>query len=51
MKLTDLKIVENSLFARLARGVLKSDNVAMVLGNAIHLSGVKKKFSCAINRG
>lgn len=36
------KIVENSLFARLARLVLKSPNVAMVLGNTIHLSGVKR---------
>ncbi|WP_240773246.1 hypothetical protein [Pontibacter sp. SGAir0037] len=36
----DFKIVENSLFARVARMVLKSSNVAMVLGNKIHLSGV-----------
>ncbi len=36
------KIVENSVFARVARMVLKSDNVAMVLGKTIHLSGVKK---------
>lgn len=36
----DFKIVENSFFARLARWMLKSDNVAMVLGNKIHLSGV-----------
>ncbi len=43
MKFTDVKIIENSLFARIARAVLKSDNVAMVLGNAIHLSGVKKE--------
>ena len=43
MKFADVKIVENSLCARIARVVLKSDNVAMVLGNAIHLSGVKKE--------
>ncbi len=43
MKFAEVKIVENSLFARIARIVLKSDNVAMVLGNAIHLSGVKKE--------
>ncbi len=39
----DLKIVENSLFARVARLVLKSQNVAMVLGNTIHISGVNKE--------
>lgn len=38
----DFKIVERSLFARIARMVLKSSNVAMVLGNSIHLSGVDK---------
>jgi len=38
----DYKIVENSLFARIARMVLKSRNVAMVLGNNIHLSGVDR---------
>lgn len=39
------RIVENSIFARLARLVLRSDNVAMVLGKAIYLSGVdKEKF-------
>ena len=43
MKFAEIKIVENSWFARIARLVLKSDNVAMVLGNAIHLSGVKKE--------
>jgi len=37
------KIVERSLFARVARMVLKSSNVAMVLGKTIHLSGVDKK--------
>ncbi|PSR54668.1 hypothetical protein AHMF7605_14700 [Adhaeribacter arboris] len=39
----DYKIVENSSFARVARMVLKSDNVAMVLGKSIHLSGVTKE--------
>lgn len=43
MKFAEVKIVENSLFARVARTVLKADNVAMVLGKAIHLSGVKKE--------
>lgn len=38
----DFKIVERSLFARIARMVLKSSNVAMVLGNSIHLSGVDR---------
>jgi len=37
------KIVERSFFARIARMVLKSANVAMVLGNTIYLSGVKKE--------
>jgi hypothetical protein len=36
------KIVENSPFARIARLVLKSPDVAMVLGKTIHLSGVDK---------
>ncbi|MER2997200.1 hypothetical protein [Pontibacter populi] len=36
------KIVEQSPFARIARMVLKSRNVAMVLGKSIHLSGVDK---------
>ncbi|WP_439881118.1 hypothetical protein ACSX1A_18490 [Pontibacter sp. MBLB2868] len=36
------KIVEKSLFARIARLVLKSKNVAMVLGKTIHLSGVDR---------
>ena len=40
----NLKIVENSLFARIARLVLKTDNVAMVLGKSIHLSGVQKEI-------
>jgi hypothetical protein len=39
----NLKIVENSLFARIARWKLKSSNVAMVLGKTIHLSGVSKE--------
>jgi len=39
----EYKIVEKSPFARIARMVLKSPNVAMVLGRTIHLSGVKKE--------
>lgn len=38
----DYRIVERSWFARVARMVLKSTNVAMVLGKTIHLSGVDK---------
>ena len=38
-----LKIKERSLFARIARLVLKSPNVAMVLGKTIHLSGVSRE--------
>lgn len=38
----DYKIVERSFFARIARMVLKSNNVAMVLGKSIHLSGVDR---------
>ncbi|RAU84044.1 hypothetical protein [Pontibacter arcticus] len=38
----EYKIVERSLFARIARMVLKSKNVAMVLGKSIHLSGVDR---------
>jgi hypothetical protein len=38
----DLKIKEKSLLARIARLVLKSPNVAMVLGKTIYLSGVKR---------
>ena len=39
------KIIENSFMARIARLVLKTDNVAMVLGKSIYLSGVpKEKF-------
>jgi len=44
MKLAEVKIVENSLLARLARVTLKSNNVAMVVGKAIYLSGVKKEI-------
>lgn len=36
------RIVENSPLARVARWVLKSPNVAMVIGRQIHLSGVSK---------
>lgn len=39
----NLKIIERSPFARIARWVLKSTNVAMVLGKSIHLSGVTKE--------
>ncbi|MHC2990692.1 hypothetical protein OB13_03510 [Pontibacter sp. HJ8] len=39
----EYRIVENSLFARIARMVLKSPNVAMVLGKTIHLSGVNRE--------
>jgi hypothetical protein len=39
----DYKIIENSPFARIARLVLRSRNVAMVLGKTIHLSGVKQE--------
>lgn len=35
-------IVENSFFARIARMVLKTRAVAMVLGRGIHLSGVSR---------
>jgi hypothetical protein len=38
----DYKVVERSFFARIARMVLKSNNVAMVLGKSIHLSGVSR---------
>ncbi|HSI90582.1 MAG TPA: hypothetical protein VK927_05660 [Adhaeribacter sp.] len=38
------RIVENSPLARIARWVLKSPNVAMVIGKQIHLSGVKKEI-------
>ena len=37
------RIVENSPFARIARWVLKQPNVAMVLGNTIHLSGATRE--------
>ncbi|MBA9079635.1 MULTISPECIES: hypothetical protein [Rufibacter] len=39
----NIKIIERSPFARIARWVLKSPNVAMVLGKSIHLSGVSKE--------
>jgi hypothetical protein len=39
----ELKIKERSLFARIARRVLKMPNVAMVLGKTIHLSGVSRE--------
>jgi len=39
----EYKIVERSFFARIARMVLKSKNVAMVLGKSIHLSGVSRE--------
>ncbi|WP_207434193.1 hypothetical protein [Sabulibacter ruber] len=39
----NLKIIENSPLARIARWKLKSTNVAMVLGKTIHLSGVSKE--------
>lgn len=38
----EYKIVERSPFARIARMVLRSKNVAMVLGKTIHLSGVNR---------
>ncbi|MGV3502348.1 MAG: hypothetical protein ACO1O1_01480 [Adhaeribacter sp.] len=38
----DLQIKERSVFARIARRVLKAPNVAMVLGKTIHLSGVSR---------
>lgn len=38
----ELKIKERSVLARIARRVLKSANVAMVLGKTIHLSGVSR---------
>ncbi|KAA5543387.1 hypothetical protein [Adhaeribacter rhizoryzae] len=37
------KIIEKSVLARVARFVLKSPNVAMVIGRTIHISGVKKE--------
>ena len=43
MQKMEYKIVENSPFARIARMVLKSSNVAMVLGKTIHLSGVRRE--------
>ena len=43
MEKVELKIIENSMLARVARMILKSSNVAMVLGRTIHISGVKKE--------
>ena len=37
----DYHIKENSLFAYVAKKVLKANGVAMVLGKTIHLNGVK----------
>ncbi len=37
------RIIEGSPLARIARWVLKTPNVAMVIGRQIHLSGVKKE--------
>ena len=37
------RIKEHSWLARIARWVLKTSNVAMVIGKTIHLSGVKKE--------
>jgi len=37
----DYKIKANSFFAFIAKKVLRANGVAMVLGNTIHLSGVK----------
>lgn len=39
----DYYIVENSLFARIGRIILKAPAVAMVIGKGIHLSGVCKE--------
>lgn len=39
-----LKIKERSFFARIARLVLRSRQVAMVLGKTIHLSGVSREI-------
>jgi len=41
-QVVELKIKEKSVLARIARRVLKSANVAMVLGKTIHLSGVSR---------
>jgi hypothetical protein len=43
IRLAGARIIENSPLARIARWVLKSPNVAMVLGRQIHISGVKKE--------
>ena len=44
MKEKELEIVEHSFLARIARWVLRVDNVAMVLGKCIYLSGVQKEI-------
>lgn len=36
-------IVENSLLALIAKKVMKSKNIALVLGKGIHLSGVTRE--------
>ncbi len=41
---TDFNIKENSFLAKLAAKKLKSKNVAMVIGNTIHLHGVTKEL-------
>jgi hypothetical protein len=40
----EYKIVENSFLARIARFFFGSKQIAMALGNSIHLSGVKKQI-------
>jgi hypothetical protein len=39
---TEFKVVERSFLARIARWVLRSPQVAMVLGSTVHLSGVDR---------
>jgi|SRR5688572_8516294 len=43
IRMAGARIIEHSPLARIARWVLKTPNVAMVLGKQIHLSGVKKE--------
>lgn len=40
---TEFKVVERSLLARIARMVLRSPQVAMVLGSTVYLSGVNRE--------
>jgi hypothetical protein len=40
----DYKIVEHSFLARVARFFFGTKRIAMVLGNAIHLSGVERQI-------